>query len=341
MIFNNIDIIPYNLNLKRALTNSKRTYLTTSGFIIKLSLDNYVGFGEASPLKSFSKENLKQIIWGFEEFKISLVENSNYDKDDFFDLIKIYTDKIPSLQFSLDMAFYDILSQKSSVSLAQYLNPSSLKIVKLGSFSLEDFQSNNPNVKIKLPCKGLKSDIKFLEKTFKNYSNNILFRVDFNRGHNINDVLNICDFLSNYKIEYIEEPLNNMTVDQLKVLKNKTNIKIAIDESIYNMNYKELIENDCIDYAILKPSIYGGVDKIIKLCKYLRLNAVDVVLSSSLENYIGTMGLINLAAALELSTAHGINNQIFYNYNEKLLFDEQTMKLNIENIKGLGVKWDD
>jgi len=341
MIFNNIDIIPYNLNLKRALTNSKRTYLTTSGFIIKLSLDNYVGFGEASPLKNFSKENLKQILWTFEEFKRGLVKKSNYDKDDFFNLIKIYTEEIPSLHFSLDMAFYDILSQESSVSLAQYLNPSSLKVIKMGSFFLEGFHSNNPNIKIKLPCKGLKSDIQFLKKIFNNYNNNISFRVDFNRGYNINDILNICDFLSDYKIEYIEEPLKNMTADQLKVLKNKTNIKIAIDESIYNMDYKELIENNCIDYAILKPSIYGGVDNIIQLNKYLRSNAVDVVLSSSLENYIGTMGLINLAAALELSIAHGINNQIFYNYNEELLFDEKTMNLNIENIKGLGVKWDD
>jgi len=341
MNFYSINITSYKITLKQPLENSQNTYVSKRGFIIKLVMDGYVGYGDVSPLDNFSKENLQQISWAFEEFKMSLIENSNYDKGVFFNLIKICSEDIPSLHFALDMAYYDILSQKSSISIAKYLNPSPLNVIKMSSFFMEGFQSKNKNIKIKLLCNNIKSDIQILEKAFKSYNNKTLFRIDFNRGYNLKDTILICDFLSQFKIEYIEEPLMKMEVDQLKILKDKIDIKIGIDESIYSDNFQKLIESNCIDYAILKPSIYGGVNKILDLHQYLRVNNVNLLFSSSLENYIGNMAVINLASALKLADAHGINNQIFYDYDADLLFNEETDKLNIDNIIGLGVEWND
>ena len=71
---------------------------------------------------------------------------------------------VSSISDDSDIAFYDILSQKSSVSIAKYLNPSSLEIVKMSSFFVKDFQSSNPYIKIKLLCKSVESDIQNLEK---------------------------------------------------------------------------------------------------------------------------------------------------------------------------------
>ena len=341
MILYNINIISYKIDLKQPLKNSQNTYVSKRGFIIKLEMDSYVGYGDVSPLDNFSKENLQQITWAFEEFKISLIEKSNYEKQDFFNLIKIYCEKTPSLHFAIDIAFYDILSQKSSVSIARYLNPSSLEIVKMSSFFVSDFQSSNPYIKIKLLCNSIESDIQNLEKAFKNYSSKTLFRIDFNRGYNLNDAILMCDFLSQFQIEYIEEPLLKMEVDQLRKLKDKTNIKFAIDESVYSNNFQNLIQSGCVNYAILKPSIYGGVDKILDLKQNLRFNNVELVFSSSLENYIGNMAVINLASALKLKAAHGINNYIFYNYDSNSLFNEKSPEINISSVVGLGVTWDD
>jgi len=341
MILYNINITSYKIALKQPLKNSQNTYVSKRGFIIKLEMDSYIGYGDVSPLDNFSKENLQQITWAFEEFKISLIKKTNYDKQDFFNLIKIYCEEIPSLHFAIDIAFYDILSQRSSVSIAKYLNASSLDVVKMSSFFIKGFQSKNKYIKIKLLCKSIESDIQILEKVFGNYSSKTLFRIDFNRGYNLKDAIFMCDFLSQFKIEYIEEPLLKMEVNQLKKLKDKTNVKLAIDESIYSNNFQNLIQSGYIDYAILKPSIYGGVDKILDLNQNLILNNVELVLSSSLENYIGNMAIINLASALKLRAAQGINNFIFYNYNSNLLFNENSQEVNIDNIVGLGVRWDD
>ena len=59
MKFQKIEIVSYNINLCNSLKNSQYDYNSREGFIIKLYIDNYCGYGEASPLPLFSKENLK------------------------------------------------------------------------------------------------------------------------------------------------------------------------------------------------------------------------------------------------------------------------------------------
>ena len=82
MKYKNISLVPYEFKLKSKLINSKNTYYYRSGFIIKLFINNYCGFGEASPLKYFSKENNKQVMSGFEELKNILVPNHQYNKNE-------------------------------------------------------------------------------------------------------------------------------------------------------------------------------------------------------------------------------------------------------------------
>ena len=110
MILYNINIISYEIDLKQPLKNSQNTYVSKRGFIIKLEMDSYVGYGDVSPLDNFSKENLQQITWAFEEFKISLIEKTNYDKQDFFNLIKVFTTSIALLPYisatSLCISFF-------------------------------------------------------------------------------------------------------------------------------------------------------------------------------------------------------------------------------------------
>ena len=91
----------------------------------------------------------------------------------------------------------------------------------------------------------------------------------------------------------------------------------------------------------MKASIYGGVEKIFNFKKYLDKHSVDLVFSSSLENYIGNMAVINLISALNLDSRHGVNNQLFFDFNENVLFDAISSFLNIQSLVGLGVKWND
>ena len=93
---------------------------------------------------------------------------------------------------------------------------------------------------------------------------------------------------------------------------------------------------------MLKPSIYGSVSQIFNLKSYLKKNNIKIIISSSLENYIGNLASIHIASALELDFCHGINNFNFYKYNiKKMPYLKEDTSINIESLIGVGSCWDD
>jgi O-succinylbenzoate synthase len=117
MIFNKIQFERYDIDLIDPLQNSQMTIAQRSGSIIKLFLDDACGRGEAAPLPPYSNESLMEISWGLEELKSALGNNANYSESELFDLFELYSNKIPTLHFALDMALYDIISIKQKISI--------------------------------------------------------------------------------------------------------------------------------------------------------------------------------------------------------------------------------
>ena len=63
-----------------------------------------------------------------------------------------------------------------------------------------------------------------------------------------------------------------------------------------------------------------------------------MILSSALENNIGNMATIHLAASINNQLAHGLNIHNFYdNFIYSPIYKENDSHINIENIIGLGI----
>ena len=340
MIFNNIKLNPYTLKLKKPLINSSKTYKQINGYMIRLYLDEVCGCGDIVILPSFSKVTYKEVEWAFEELKLSLMIGASYNKEELISLFEIYASKISELHFALDTALYDILSSSKSVGLYKYLNPSSNKIVRFSSLHLGHNNKTSTNrVKIKLGC-GVEKDINLLDDITSQYDEGVYFRLDFNGAYGVEEAIRCCGKLAKYNIEYIEEPFNNIDQRRLNFFKDQISIPIAIDETLIRNDYHDLIKNNLIEYVVLKPSLFGGFDKIFKLHKLIKKHNVKLILSSSLENIIGNLSCIHLAAGMNEIGPHGINNQIFYNYKFKPLnYNNEAIEL--KNIIGLGACWDD
>ena len=344
MKVNKITIHPYKIKLKNRFVNSKREYLFKEGFIVELDVDGISGYGEIVFLEGFSNFSKQEVYWKIEELKLLFDESLSYSKNDLFDLFKVFLNQIPPMHFAFDIALLDALSRKKYISIAEYLSPNSaMNIIRFSSMHRHDKTINNKCIKIKLLCKNIDNDINDLNNIFNQYSSDTVFRLDANKGYCLEDAFKMLEFLSNKNIDYFEEPLIDMSKRNLKKIKESFNIKIAVDETVFNSQVKinELIEEKIIDVVVLKASIYGGVEKILNFKKYLDKHSVNLVFSSSLENYVGNMAVINLISALHLDCTHGVNNQLFFDFNGNVLFDEISSFLNIESIVGLGVKWND
>ena len=144
-------------------------------------------------------------------------------------------------------------------------------------------------LKVKLNGTNLDSDIAFLEAVISAYPE-IIFRIDFNGSLTINEAVSYSNRLSEFNIEYFEQPCKS--IDEIKEVKSLTNIKVAIDENLRLANDATSSEHiktitDVADFVVIKPIPVGGIkrfqiiaDQVIKIGK-------KVVVSGSMDTSIG------------------------------------------------------
>tara|TARA_Y100000994_G_C15697375_1_gene443833 strand:- start:1696 stop:2724 length:1029 start_codon:yes stop_codon:yes gene_type:complete len=338
MIFKKIKIHSYETNLNSILSNSQHSYKKRNGYIVRLFLDDYVGFSEVAPLDMFSKENLKEVAWKFEEIKASLKEGVCYDSEELFDLFNLIASDIPSLNFALDIALLDIKSKSKKISLSKYLNSNALEQVHFSDFYFENKKNNSKIVKIKLGKSSLNDDIKYFESVINHLKQDTVFRIDLNQSYTLDKLVFLLNHFKDIKIQYIEEPIKNPNIIDIKRIKNLTSFPLALDETIISKNYDELISSGLIDYAILKAPLFGSIKDIFNFKKYLEKYNTKLVLSSPLQTPVGNMSSIHIAAALELKDLHGLNFFNFFDYKNTLPYDAGDHFVNINHLVGLGVE---
>tara|TARA_B100000953_G_scaffold215067_1_gene177755 strand:- start:542 stop:1558 length:1017 start_codon:yes stop_codon:yes gene_type:complete len=338
MRIKNIEYDKYKIQLKNVFKNHNREYSLREGFIIKIMSQPFVGKGEVAPLDGFSKENFQEIIWTLEAFIKSIELSTEYTFNELLNLAEIHCFEIPSLHFAIDTALYDIEGQTRNLSISKILNPQCKNEINLSNLytvneKIKNIKSNY--IKYKLGVNDFYHDIKILN-SINEHNQSIKLRLDANQAYTLEEFQNIYKQLSHLNIEYFEEPIKKPDKYKLEKIKD---INIAIDESIYmNNDYCQWIEMGLINTVIIKPSIWGGFKKFNSLIKQCEQHNVNIVLSSALENSIGNMATIQLAAALDNQISHGLNIHYFYDYFiSQPIYKNNQSNINLDHINGLGI----
>lgn len=134
------------------------------------------------------------------------------------------------------------------------------------------------------------------------------FRLDANQAFSLEQALNFCACLPLDAIEYIEEPClqakDNLT------LYHQLGIRYALDETLNQADSQlelHLQPNSGLAALVIKPSLYGSVDKLMQLISRASLLGVRTILSSALESSQGISDIKILAANLTPDEAAGID----------------------------------
>jgi O-succinylbenzoate synthase len=144
-------------------------------------------------------------------------------------------------------------------------------------------------LKVKLNGINLDNDFEFLEAIISAYPD-IVFRIDFNGSLKLEDAVTYFNRLSEFKIEYIEQPCKN--IDEIKELKSLTNIKVAIDENLRlasdatNPEHIKTI-TDVADFVVIKPIPVGGIKRFQSIAEEVIKSGKKVVVSGSMDTSIG------------------------------------------------------
>ena len=126
---------------------------------------------------------------------------------------------------------------------------------------------------------------------------NAKFRLDINGGWTLDEaIVNLKNYEGEFAglIDYVEQPC--IDIADLKVLKNETGIKIAVDESIRKFLGSDLTKlKDVADIAVIKWAPSGGINAALDLIKQISL---PVVVSSALDSSVGISHGLALACAI-------------------------------------------
>ena len=277
----------FNFKLSSKVLNSKTTYFTKSGWIIKLTNnEKRIGFGEVSPLLKEDirkcQEQLNLIPHDIEVLNLS--EQINILHPCIQSAINSALAEINGKIIFKEKYFFDEIDKTAIL-----LNPNNV-IYDLNS--IKKRQSNirkSLTIKWKVALKNNNEEEAILEEILSQIDNNIKLRIDAN-GSWRRDIANRwADILKDNKnIDWLEQPLSVDDIDGLKELNKK--IPIALDESL--IKFPNLI-NEWKGWQIRRPSQEKNP---LKLLKDLENKKSLISISSSFETGIGRRWLYHLSS---------------------------------------------
>ena len=338
MILKEISTKSYEYELVKPFSFSSGILQNRKGFYVFINAENITGMGEIAPLDGFSPDYKKPINLKINEVleAINKIKN-NFHEDIFFKILDDNTIGFPSIQFGFETAMFDLLSQRAGIPLCKYWNSNSLDTVLINE--VDDVQSSNISnssvIKLKMTDITIKNSFDKLIKILDDYPN-INLRLDFNGDLDLPSAIKWCKKLTDFPIDYIEQPLAQDALEDLCELRFHTDIPIAVDESLVDIKSAEMIiEHQAADVFIIKPMVSGGYRKSQEISDLAKTENIKTVITSTLESNIGLMANVHIAAALEVQEPCGFSTWKIF--SEKPIKNIMGNKIKIPHLSGLGV----
>ena len=313
MKINKIHIERYEKSFISDIKLGNQYFKKRSGWYIKIYSNQYCGVGEAAPIPLISIEDYDATGYALEGFKLAL-EGIDYDVqlEELLLLSKTHGFNVPSAEFAIEAAIYNLFSQANNQSVAQYLNDNALDFININSINHSQSTiaiGDTKVLKVKVDEKNIFSIKDRIDDALRPYSDDTKIRIDFNGSLDLTKAIRVCKELESYNIDYIEQPLPKDSIEDFYELRLTTSIPIALDESVTDYKSVDNIINlGAADVLIVKPTITGSYNEIKKIVKLANKEGLRVVVTSSFETSIAQKYILNIISALQVSEYCGVFN---------------------------------
>ena len=309
---------PYELKLSAPFETSKGKITTRKGFIISLeSSSGKIGIGDVCPLPDFGSETYEEAEMRIGNLKIEL----KVEIEDFKNSLKYFLidhNSYPALKHGLEQAIINLICSEKRTSVSQLLNlklkreikvnaaMGFLKPKKAASRALQFVNEGFKTIKVKIGRNNFDEDLDVIASIRKAVGDEIKLRIDSNGKWSVDEAETKLNRLMEFSLEYAEQPVNS--IDEFKVLKEKTSIPVAADESIRNIETAEsFLESKAINFIILKPMMLGGLIPTLEIIELAEKNSVIPVVTSSFESAVGRANAVIAASTVKSDIAHGLS----------------------------------
>lgn len=295
-----ITVETFTVNKRFPLTISRGTTTQTTNILVTVEQDGIEGWGEASPFSLGNYRQSTQMLTESLKQVTPLLSNFSPLEQQQIELVLQKAQVPSSAQAALDIALHDWLGKKVGLPLWRLwgLNrnaivPTSVTIginlpqaararvrnwLQFTDVRVLKVKLGNPN--------GIKADQEMLIAVREEAPTQELY-VDANGGWNLEDAVVMCNWLADFGVKYVEQPLAQGEEDKLAQLKKRSPLPIFVDESCLTSRDIPQLAN-CVDGINIKLIKAGGLSAAIRMVHTARSHNLQVMFGcysdSSLSN---------------------------------------------------------
>jgi L-alanine-DL-glutamate epimerase-like enolase superfamily enzyme len=285
----------YEWKIARNSSSSKHNLL------IVIRSDDHIGRGEVAPNVRYG-ESAELLHKQFSEIKPILVRNSQLSPIEFSSFIH----SLPianALKNGLETAYVHLYCQQHQVPVyqllgidapeAQVYTSYTLPIMpaeQIGEFIAQHRLTRFKSLKIKV---NKETAVDLVVETLRHYQGPV--RIDGNETWtNEAEVMRFFETVSSDRIEFMEQPLPEKSVNEYKKLKKISPIPIILDESITDNPNFDLLAEQChgINMKMMKA---GGYYNGLAILKEAQKYDLATMIGCMIETTLGIFSAINLS----------------------------------------------
>lgn len=310
MIISSINFSAYRIPFIQPLTTAKGEISFREGIIIELKSGIYSGHGETAPLSGFSKELLIEARNCLEGFSLAIKGiEENQSLEDLLILAKAQSFENPSALFGLETAIYDLYSKINMIPFWKNFSNKSGDFITVNGLEKDiQFDINYQVYKLKLTDKNIFTIKEKLNVIQNQIGRAKKIRIDANESLDLSRAIRLCRELEEFNIEYFEQPLPKEELEDLAELRLHTEIPIALDESLTDINSaREIIESQSADIFVIKPMITGNINECLEIINLGNKHNIKSVITTTLGTEIEKQACIHLAFSSDIKLANGFS----------------------------------
>ena len=291
----------HRLNLTHSFGISRSTHDWYDVVFVFLKDGDIVGRGEAAPSKRYN-ESTERIISILN--KGMILPSGSFDREQLWNMLQHQLDGIRSLEAAVNMAIWDWWGQKLGCHTHELLSvdgenmPKTSFTIAIGDMAEipEKISEADPydilKVKLGTPDQDKQIMIKIRELTDK------LIRVDANEGWDPDTALEMCKWLADRNVEFVEQPFPADQIGNTAELRQKSPLPLYADENSLNSADIPLIAHafDGINIKLMKC---GSIEEGKRMIDLARKHDMKIMLGCMVESSIGITAAAQLAGEVD------------------------------------------
>lgn len=279
-----------------------------SHLIVKITdQDGYSGIGEASPLPFFTGETAEIMKIAVEkELGPAIIGMDLFSLDEFHGTMNNVLNPATGAKSAIDMALWDLKGKRLNTPLYKLFGgkKKDIKVAyalgedtpeNMSELALEKVNEGFNTIKIKIGLDPEK-DVEAIRRIRQAVGPSIKLRVDANQGYTVKTAVEIIHKISEYAIEYIEQPVPSWNIDGLADIRKQSKIPVMADESLHSIHDAlQLIKKEAVDLFGIKLIKCAGLTHALKISHIAEAAGIKCVLISPWDTWLGTSASCHLA----------------------------------------------